>query len=711
MPNWLNENADLPTKNHNMPLCSSCDALDLTKSETLLGPYKSILSKANSLDSLCEGCLFFIRILHSSGSWGNRIKELEGKDVWLSSTRLDVRDPESSSRTYSSDDLRFDICAAEDYDGEFSEEKYDEDGFLRDVPVDRTKEVVVNSGDEKCLDNIMQWMQECSEKHGGACLPRADVEVRLPERIIKVSSDANVAPRIVETRGDSGSYLALSAYSGDETAKLSFEDFTQNVESAAESFERILDMKSLPKTFVDAIAITRYLKYEYIYIAPLCHPSNTQPSDLLSIFGHASLLLSASASMSFTDGIFKNRNIYVSPALGRNKDRYLRQHYLRIKEGINDSLLGSRGWAFIERAAAPRAVHFTKRQLLWECPSTWNFEAAHRMDKRYGSGQIRGEYQKALMQPFINMYFDDKTKRAGMIEVTGDESVQSRYAQALEVWYQFIDKFNGMAFSNPADKLLALSCFVPIFDDGSLGEYIGGIWSKNMEFGILWGRPFRLLTPAPSYRAPSWSWLAVDGAISSMWSHYSRTLLQEELDDPSWSGKYVPKLISHHIQYAEPGDKYSAMKQGSHIIVEGSIAPLLPLVAYLREKVSNLTPVLGLDQSNIFDCSCCVPRPEESQQAEEKEFEARKDHYYAMVVQGDIWQKKESSSVSLVVLRKVGDEGSGVTDAAEVDTTFEKVGVLHLSQWYFGAEEELDIKPLNDGFDGADWERRTIKLI
>ncbi|PQE17466.1 HET domain-containing protein [Rutstroemia sp. NJR-2017a WRK4] len=685
-----------------MPLCSTCSSLDLKEDETPLGPYTSILRKANDQDSPCSSCLFFIRILHSSSRWRDRIQELVEKEIWLNSLRLDARSS-ASHRTFAWDDLGFDVCAGEDYEGELVDGKRGEEGELLGEPVDRIKRVVGNSGDERCLGGIRRWLDECREKHGEGCGRGGNGDVRLPERIIKLSSDDEIAPRIVETKGGSGSYISLSAYSGDDSKSFSLEAFTQDVDNGEYGVEKILDMKSLPKTFIDAITIARYLKYEYIYIAPLCHSPNTQPSDYLSIFKHTSLLLSASSSTSFTSGIFQDRPIYISPALGLTKDRYLRQHHLRLVSGIDESPLGSRGWAFIERVAAPRVVHFTARQLLWECATSWSFEAAHHRDEKYGKGQIRSEYQKGLMQPYIDRYFSDKTKQAA----SGNEG----YAKALGVWYPFSNKFNAMEFSGPGDKLLALSCILPIFDDGSLGEYLGGIWSKNFELGLAWGRPLRLLTPASSYRAPSWSWLSVDGAISSAWTNYSPSLLQDEMNEPSWRDKYIPRLLSHHIEYADPGNKYSSMKPGSSLIVEGSIAPLLPLVTHINTQVSTLTPILALDQSNMFDCSCCVPRADDVQKKGLQEFEARKDHYYGMVVQGDVWQRKERRQVYMVVLRKVDGWEGGEGKEGEVDGTFERVGALHLSQWFFGKIEEFDVKGLNEGFDGAGWERKVLRLI
>lgn len=61
-----------------------------------------------------------------------------------------------------------------------------------------------------------------------------------------------------------------------------------------------------------------------------------------------------------------------------------------------------------------------------------------------------------------------------------------------------------------------------------------------------------------------------------------------------------------------------------------------------------------------------------------KEFEARKDLYYAIVVQGDLWQRKELNSLSMVVLKKVENQEFAAKDAAKMDVTFEKVGVLQI---------------------------------
>lgn len=102
-----------------MPLCTVCDALDLAQhdrgDEPRLGEYEEIHSRAKDG---CEGCKFFCDILQSSQSWKERVSELSGHIVFLSSQRLDVKKPDKlDRRTYSCDDLLFDYTVSEDYTG------------------------------------------------------------------------------------------------------------------------------------------------------------------------------------------------------------------------------------------------------------------------------------------------------------------------------------------------------------------------------------------------------------------------------------------------------------------------------------------------------------------------------------------------------------------------------------------------------------------
>jgi len=103
-----------------MPLCTVCEALDLDAANTTsLGEYVTLVARAGEG---CEGCKFFCNILHTSTRSNYRLSELEGKIINFYHKRLDVKTPEEvkrNSRSWSCDDLLFDYCTSEDYDGEY----------------------------------------------------------------------------------------------------------------------------------------------------------------------------------------------------------------------------------------------------------------------------------------------------------------------------------------------------------------------------------------------------------------------------------------------------------------------------------------------------------------------------------------------------------------------------------------------------------------
>ena len=105
-----------------MSLCTACDSIDVGAGgtgsihpETTLGPYPELLTRA---EGGCEGCSFFCSIIQSSLSWKDRLEELKERIVIFSSLRLDVRKmDELDGRSWSCDDLLFDICVPEGYLG------------------------------------------------------------------------------------------------------------------------------------------------------------------------------------------------------------------------------------------------------------------------------------------------------------------------------------------------------------------------------------------------------------------------------------------------------------------------------------------------------------------------------------------------------------------------------------------------------------------
>ncbi|CAN9252960.1 unnamed protein product [Alternaria alternata] len=62
------------------------------------------------------------------------------------------------------------------------------------------------------------------------------------------------------------------------------------------------------------------------------------------------------------------------------------------------------------------------------------------------------------------------------------------------------------------DKLVALGGLAKRFAQSD-DEYVAGIWSKTLIEDLTWLTRTLSRKPKPSWRAPSWSWASVDGAV------------------------------------------------------------------------------------------------------------------------------------------------------------------------------------------------------
>ncbi|TGO59754.1 hypothetical protein BCON_0041g00190 [Botryotinia convoluta] len=721
-----------------MPLCPQCNAIDLTDShaDILLGPYNSLLEKSHQIldpvtssSTHCEGCLYFITILHHSSRYADSREELKDKIIFLYMQCLDVRDVDrQEEKRWGRMDMRFDVCAGEDYEGGLGGGRFDneEDG----LPVDRVKNVPVSLDSEDGLDGVKKWMEDCGNHEICRSLHLQRVE-SLPKRLIRISSDAEEAPMLIETSElASIDYLALSARSFMGTPNTGESPTLENL-SILKTTGKSLDTSSLPKAFADAFTITRGLGFEYIYIAALCHMSD-DPLDLISIFTQATLLLSADNIQSPKERLIQDRATFNYPPLGINKDRYLRLSCLRNHADLDSSPLSTSGWALIERVLAPRVLHFTIRQLIWECADGWNFEASNVEDKQYGSGMIRGTYQKKLMQPYIKEYLSRRARNISKPSTQDNTQTSNldEYAKRLEVWYQIIDTISNTTFPSQLDKSKALSLITKTIDNGTFGTNLFGIFTKNIAYGLAWGRVNALLTPNRDAHAPSWSWESVHGSISHMYTIYPPSILHIRSAHSSWIDKYTPELLSHPSS-SLPNE--ISLPNCSSLNLEASLTSILHLCEYFQPEFQKYTINLVLDQSPIFDCKCCGPRSDAVQETGIQEFEKRKDHYFAMYLAGDLdvesgdgdpW--KVSRVADMLVLRMVdgreemgrgdGNEDEGVAGQGEKISEdggiamYERVGLLRLSFTSY-EKNSVDEASIQEKFDGVGWDRKTIRLV
>ena len=141
----------------------------------------------------------------------------------------------------------------------------------------------------------------------------------------------------------------------------------------------------------------------------------------------------------------------------------------------------TRAWALQERLLAPRIIHYTKNEVIWECSSSACCECKKMPD-----------------WPLENL------KLSTTATLNNSANVREMAAQ----WRWLVMNYGSRELTRPSDILPALSGLAQKFSRGLvLGDYVAGLWANDLLDGLLWVsvdgvRPGRFL-------APSWSWASV----------------------------------------------------------------------------------------------------------------------------------------------------------------------------------------------------------
>jgi hypothetical protein len=174
---------------------------------------------------------------------------------------------------------------------------------------------------------------------------------------------------------------------------------------------------------------------------------------------------------------------------------------------IDEAPVNRRGWVLQERLMAPRVLHFCENQIAWECS---HLEAAE--SARDGVPSLRLRPGNKLAEDSVKALLPDLPGYPNSTLATTDD--------ALEHWQTVIERYSKTQLTNPEDKLIALSGFAKMksYQVPETCTYLAGMWKDRLASQILWrvdpvfanGRFEYPSTRPDRYRAPTWSWAAVN---------------------------------------------------------------------------------------------------------------------------------------------------------------------------------------------------------
>ncbi|KAF2793382.1 HET-domain-containing protein, partial [Melanomma pulvis-pyrius CBS 109.77] len=193
-------------------------------------------------------------------------------------------------------------------------------------------------------------LKQCERYHPRCCQYKVH---GYPTRLLQIEmSGTQTSIRLftVESASFSGNYAALSHRWGPPSSVFS------TTKSKLARFQNSIPVSQLPKTFLDAIEITKALGLAYLWIDSLCIIQDsrvdweTESAKMDKVYLNAAVTIAASSSGDTQGGCFLD---LVQPA-----------------SRLPDCPLNKRGWVFQEMVLSSRILHFTQDQVYWQCRET-----------------------------------------------------------------------------------------------------------------------------------------------------------------------------------------------------------------------------------------------------------------------------------------------------------------------------------------------------
>ncbi|KAI4274235.1 MAG: hypothetical protein L6R38_006156 [Xanthoria sp. 2 TBL-2021] len=320
--------------------------------------------------------------------------------------------------------------------------------------------------------------------------------------------------------------------------------------------EKGFNITDLPRTFQDAVVVTKRLGCKYIWIDSLCIIQDSiedwayEAGMMSEVYTNALCSISATGNFSSDDGCFQERNASDVEGLVVNpRWTGLQSTIFRVIEyGLWDNLvtsapLNKRAWVVQERLLAPCVLHFGRTQLAWEC---------HELDacESYPAGLPLAQQNAQSKHKGLDPDVDGKE-----LQSMGD-SRSSPKLYTYHLWNKIITAYTAGELTVASDKLVAMSGLAKKLQASLQDEYLAGLWKGTLSSGLLWkvmdGKQANGLpsTRAGKYRAPSWSWAALDGHIMPGRPNIERILIavQEAMTVPLVPGNPMGQLSSGWIR-------------------------------------------------------------------------------------------------------------------------------------------------------------------
>ncbi len=261
---------------------------------------------------------------------------------------------------------------------------------------------------------------------------------------------------------------------------------------------------------------------------------------------------------------------------------------------VNTAPLSQRAWVFQERHLARRILHFTEREMFWECCS----KAPYFASETFPNGAPR----------FYN-------KRNILLK----DSIITPLRSTIEIhilWDDLCEMYSEKKLSKPTDKLIAISGLAKEFQKLLPDDiYFSGMWWSTFPLCLRWksrGRPIQ----EDLLEAPSWSWASIDGQVKLNTRIFPQTSNSppstSEPSDSEWSGSESSNLEQHqyyrgviNIQSGPLSGELLDGKQTNELVISGFLRRIIIVISGTLKMLkywnkNKLIPMMHRKTTSLF---------------------------------------------------------------------------------------------------------------
>jgi len=398
------------------------------------------------------------------------------------------------------------------------------------------------TGSDSCIRITKKWMNTCNEKHT-LCREICSSAKLNPTRLIDLESFPSRV-QIIQTAdlklpsGHRPRYAALSHRWGTHMPLRLLEANRQDLESS-------VPLSELPRTYSDAAKTAAELGIRYLWIDSLCIIQDSatdwtaESSRMGDIYLGAVLTIAAHASFDATGGLFVTRNpLTHTNCYIKCPEKFFEVKGFDVSSTRNDrAALNDRGWVVQERILSPRTIAYGYPVVVWECVQCIMSEC------------LSSSQYKRLKNDFHDMHLSaDDTQNIvdpspGLVEFH-------------KSWVDILEYYTSAKLTVPSDKLVAINGLIKRLAKKTCMESTAGLWRDILAVELLWHvSPNATTSPRPSaWRAPSWSWAAIDGKVSNSWAGFIKSLRPTLTYQFEWT----VEILESHQKVAENGQTVEA---------------------------------------------------------------------------------------------------------------------------------------------------------